>query len=58
VRRFWDLFRVGEARLGMDTRLGEGGRFAIFELGATGLAEGALGTGFPYNVTDRTVLSR
>ena len=58
VRRFWDLFRVGEARLGMDTRLREGGRFAIFELGATVLAVGALATGFPYTFTERTVLSR
>jgi phage tail-like protein len=47
VKRYWDLFRVGEARLGLDSRLGPAGRFAPFLLGETALAEGALGAAYP-----------
>jgi phage tail-like protein len=47
VKRYWDLFRVGEARLGLDSRLGPAGRFVPFLLGETALAEGALGTAYP-----------
>jgi hypothetical protein len=41
------MFRVGEVRLGLDTVLGQGGRFEIFRLGQSALAEGALGAGWP-----------
>ena len=57
VKRFHDMFRIGEVRLGYDTRVDEGGRFAAFLLGSTGLAEGALGAAFPETVTDRTVIA-
>lgn len=57
VKRYWAMFRVGEARLGLDTRLGEGGRFELFRLGSTALAEGTLGAAYPFNLTDRTILA-
>ena len=56
VKRYWAMFRVGEVRLGLDTQLGEGGRFELFRLGDTALAEGALGAAYPSSLTDRTVL--
>lgn len=58
IRQFWALFRVGEVRLGIDTTLGEGGRFELIRLGETALAEGYLGEDYPYNLTDRTVLAQ
>jgi phage tail-like protein len=58
VRQYWALFRVGEARLGLDTILGEGGRFALFRLGETALAEGILGAAYPFDLSDRTVIGR
>jgi phage tail-like protein len=47
LKRYWDVFRVGEARLGLDTRLGPDGRFVPFLLGETALAEGAIGAAYP-----------
>ena len=58
VRQFWALFRVGEARLGEETLLGEGGRFVPLRLGSVALAEGALGAAYPEDLRDRTVLAR
>lgn len=57
VKQFWALFRVGEGRLGIDTVLGQGGRFELFRLGQTALAEGALGAAFPETLTTRTVIA-
>ncbi|HEX9372164.1 MAG TPA: phage tail protein, partial [Roseiflexaceae bacterium] len=56
VKRYWALFRTGEARVGLDTRLGEGGRFELLRLGETALAEGMLGARHPFDLTGRTVL--
>ena len=39
VKPFWALFRVGEARVAMDTSLGPGSRFGKFSLGRGALAE-------------------
>jgi hypothetical protein len=58
VRRFWDYFRVGEARLGIDTALGEDGRFLPIILGGDYLSEGYLESAHPMNVTERTVSDR
>lgn len=57
IKRFWAMFRVGEARVGLDTRLGEGGRFTPILLGDTALAEGALGDAHPFHLTNRLVLA-
>jgi phage tail-like protein len=58
IRQYWALFRVGEVRLGIDTVLGQGGRFETFRLGQTALAEGVLAAAFPYSLTNRTVLAQ
>lgn len=58
VRRFWDFFRVGEARLGIDTALGEEGRFLPIVLGRDYLSEGYLESAHPMNITERTVSDR
>jgi phage tail-like protein len=42
IRRFWDLFLVGQVRLGIDTILGEEGRFLPIILGRDYLSEGYL----------------
>lgn len=58
VRRYWDYFRVGEARLGVDTMLGEDSRFAPVVLGRDTLNGGRLP--FPPSMAgrDRWVLDR
>ena len=58
VRPFWALFRVGDARLGIDTTLGESARFAAIELGRSALAEGNLAWGLPWTAPDRRVVGR
>jgi hypothetical protein len=58
VRRFWDYFRVGEARLGIDTVLGEEGRFLPIILGRDYLSEGYLESAYPMNVIGRMVSDR
>lgn len=58
VRRYWDYFRVGEARLGLDTALGEDARFLAFILGQNTLADGYLANPPPMDATDRLVLDR
>lgn len=58
VRRFWDYFRVGEARLGIDSALGEDGRFLPIILGRDYLSEGYLESAYPMNVAGRTVSDR
>jgi phage tail-like protein len=55
IRQYWALLRVGEARVGMDTALGPGGRFDTIRLGETALAEGVLGAAYPTDLTDRIV---
>jgi len=58
VRRYWDYFRVGEARLGIDTVLGEDSRFVPMILGRQALAQGYLAYPPPMDATDRVVLDR
>jgi hypothetical protein len=58
VRRYWDYFRVGEARLGIDTVLGEDARFLPMILGQNALAQGYLAYPPPMNAADRMVLDR
>jgi hypothetical protein len=49
---------VGEARLGIDTALGEDGRFLPIILGRDYLSEGYLESAYPMNVAGRTVSDR
>ncbi len=58
VRRFWDYFLVGTARLGLDTSLGDGGRFLPIILGRDYLSEGYLENAHPMDVTERAVSDR
>jgi hypothetical protein len=58
VRRYWDYFRVGEARLGIDTILGEDARFLPIILGQDALSHGYLAYPPPTNAADRLVLDR
>lgn len=57
IKQYWAMFRVGEVRVGIDTVLGQGGRFEVFQVGQTALAEGALGAAFPFDLINRTVIS-
>jgi phage tail-like protein len=62
VRYYYALFRVGEARLGLDSLIDLGGRapelMAPFVLGPTHLAEGYLAARPPGDAPDRRVLGR
>ncbi len=58
VRRFWDAFRIGEIRLGLDTVVGPESRFSAVILGRHYLAEGYLVPHHPMNVRERYVSDR
>jgi len=58
VQPFWALFQVGTARVGLDTILGEGSRYTAIQLGVTGMSEGTLAFGHPWNVADRAIAGR
>lgn len=58
VQLYWALFRVGGARVGYDTALGEGSRFTALVLGAGYLGQSLLGGEHPWDVTDRRVVGR
>jgi phage tail-like protein len=58
VRRYWDYFRVGEARLGLDTVLGAERRFAAMLLGRDYLDEGYLSAAHPMGVRGRLIADR
>lgn len=58
VRQYWALFRVGEARLGLDTLLDAGSRFIAILLGSAYLAEGYLSAAPPFDTPDRFVSDR
>lgn len=58
VRRYWDFFRVGETRLGIDTVLGEESRFIKMVVGRSYLAEGYLHPAHPMDVAERVVSDR
>lgn len=56
VQPYWAFFRVGTARVEIDTLLGRGSRFTALLLGRDSLAGGYLSYVEPWNVSDRTVL--
>ena len=58
IKRYWDLFRVGEARLGLDTQLGLSSRFTPMLLGSGYLPEGYLSASYPFDVNERMIIGR
>jgi phage tail-like protein len=58
VRLYWGMFRVGEARVGLDTLLGQSSRSVALVLGSTYLAAGYLSYIEPWNITDRMTIGR
>lgn len=58
VKPYWALFRVGSARLGMDTLPGIGSRYTALLLGKNALAQSYLAASHPWDVKDRRVLGR
>ena len=58
TRLYWALFRVGEARVGLDTLLGEGSRLTALTLGAGYVGQGLLAAEHPRTLHDRRVPGR
>lgn len=58
TRLYWAAFRVGEARLGTDTVLGQGSRFTALVLERGELGGSHLGWAEPWNVGGRRVVGR
>ena len=58
IKRYWDMFRVGEARLGLDTRLGLSSRYTPLLLGVSYVPEGYLAAAYPFDVGDRVISDR
>jgi phage tail-like protein len=58
VRRYYDMFIVGQARLGLDTELGNSLTYTPMVTGQNYLASGYLGYPRPFDITDRIVTDR
>lgn len=58
VRLYWGLFRVGEARVGLDTLIGQGSRSVALVLDRGLVGEGHLGFAEPWNAADRFIVGR
>jgi hypothetical protein len=58
LTRYWDMFRVGEARLGLDTQLGSASLIGPLWLGDSALADAYLRAPYPFNVRDRLISDR
>jgi hypothetical protein len=62
LKYYWNLFRIGAARLGDDTVLDRGSRdprlMPPFILGQSFAGEGYLAAGFPRNVRGRQILDQ
>ena len=58
LRRYWEGFRVGEARLGLDTTLDRTNRFVAMLLGRDYLSAGYIDADHPLNVSGRLVSDR
>jgi phage tail-like protein len=58
VRGYFDLFIVGQARLGIDTQLGTGISFSPLVTGQAYLSDGYLGFPYPFDIPDRIVIDR
>lgn len=57
VRLYWGMFRVGEARVGLDTFLGQSSRSVALVLGRDYLSAGHLAFVEPWNATDRMTIA-
>jgi phage tail-like protein len=58
VQPYWAAFRVGEARVGMETIVGEGSRYVDLVLGAGRLAHVAIPGGTTWRLEDQLVVGR
>lgn len=58
VKFFWAMFQVGSARLGIDTSIGEGGRFVAMVLGENFLGQSYLAESHPWNIANRSMVGR
>jgi phage tail-like protein len=58
VRPYWAAFRVGEARVGLETSVAEGSRFVALVLGEGRTAQAYVGGGHPWDLPDRWVVGR
>ena len=58
VRLYWGLFRVGEARVGLDTLIGQGSRSVALVLDRGLLGESHLGFVPPWNAADRLIVGQ
>lgn len=58
IKRYWDMFRVGEARVGLDTRLGQGSRFTPLLLGEAYLPDHYLPAAYPFDIGNRIISDR
>lgn len=58
VQLYWALFRVGAARVGHDTALGESARWTALTLGIGYLGGNLLAEGHPWTIHDRRVVGR
>ncbi len=58
VKQYRDGFRVGEAQLGQDTRLGNSSQFSEMLLGNANLAQSFLVAPYPFDIADRLLSDR
>src|SRR5690606_39206707 len=58
IKPYWAMFRVGEARLGIDTQPGRSSRLAAAIVGHGSLGEQYLAYAHPWNVHERAVVGR
>lgn len=58
IKEYWNMFRVGEARLGLDTQIGHSTFFQPLVLGDVILPYATLGCPYPLDIQDRFVMGR
>ncbi|MBN1611440.1 MAG: hypothetical protein JW940_32705 [Polyangiaceae bacterium] len=58
VKLYWAMFRVGEARLGLESELGDGSQSENTVLGDTYVGEGHLAITPPWDASERFIIGR
>ncbi|RZL85256.1 MAG: hypothetical protein EOP32_00325 [Rhodococcus sp. (in: high G+C Gram-positive bacteria)] len=58
VQPYWAAFRLGEARVGLETSIAEGSRFVAMVLGEGRTAQTYVGGEHPWDVSDRWIVGR